>query len=105
MDYADQVLKLSEELRKSKNHYRLFEQLESSACSVPQNIAEGKGRRSDKEYVQFLYIARGSLYESITLLNLFFKRSWISNETLDSFESKAIEIVSMIKGLINSLYK
>ncbi|MBY5958710.1 four helix bundle protein [Membranicola marinus] len=67
------------------------------------NIAEGKGRNSQKEFVQYLYIARGSLYETVTLAILFEKRNWISQEELGKLESDAIEIASMIKGLINSI--
>ncbi|MBI5605158.1 MAG: four helix bundle protein [Deltaproteobacteria bacterium] len=43
-------------------------------------IAEGKGRFSKKEFVQYLYIARGSLYETMTLLEIFKRRNWISHE-------------------------
>jgi len=65
---------------------------------------EGKGRRSKKEFVQFLYISRGSLYEVITLLNIFERRKWITTLKLDQMESEGVEIASMIKGLINSIY-
>jgi len=79
--------------------------LESAVISIPMNIAEGKGRNSDKEYIHFLYIARGSLYETITLLNIFRNRNWISEDKLNEFERAGYEIASMIKGLINSIYK
>ncbi len=66
------------------------------SASVSMNIAEGKGRRSKKEFIQYLYIARGSLYETVTLAILFEKRNWISKEELEKLESEAFEIVSMI---------
>ena len=66
---------------------------------------EGKGRRSKKEFAQYLYISRGSLYESITLLNLFQRRKWISIETMEEMEDEGVEIASMLKGLINSIYR
>jgi len=103
MDFADQVIQLTENLNTDKNHFRLIEQLESSCASVAQNIAEGKGRHTDREFIQFLYFSRASLYETTTLLNLFQKRKWISDITLEKLEEMAFEIVSMIKGLINSL--
>jgi len=103
MDFADQVIHSTENLNTNRNHFRLIEQLESSSASVPQNIAEGKGRNTDREFIQFLYFSRASLYETITLLNLFQRRKWISEITLYKFEEMAFEIVSMIKGLINSL--
>ena len=105
LDYADFIIELSENLNTSGKHFRLIEQLESSASSVPQNIAEGKGRHSKKEFMRFLYISRGSLYETITLLNLFAKRNWISQQQLEKSENMAYEIASMIKGLINAINK
>ncbi|MGK7393410.1 MAG: four helix bundle protein [Candidatus Cyclobacteriaceae bacterium M3_2C_046] len=47
--------------------------------------------------------SKGSLYETVTLSNLFYKRNWISKDKLDEIENEAFEIGSMIKGLINSL--
>ena len=69
------------------------------------NIAEGKGRFSKKEYIRFLYVARGSLYEAVTLLVLFRKRNWISKKTYNELEDKAEEIVKMLMGLIKYLGK
>ena len=105
MDFADSAISVTENLNTPSKHFRLIEQLESSAASVPQNIAEGKGRRTDKEFVQYLYISRGSLYEAITLIYLFERRSWIDQTVVKDLEARALEIARMIKGLINSLYK
>jgi four helix bundle protein len=104
LDLADQVIDTTENLNTNRKHFRLIEQIEGCSASIAQNIAEGKGRRSNKEFIQFLYIARGSLYETVTLLNLFHRRGWIDTDKLDFFEEQAFEIASMIKGLINSLY-
>lgn len=105
MDFVDAVLEIAENISSERKHFRLIEQIESSSTSVPQNIAEGKGRNSQKEFIHFLYIARGSLYETVTLLNIFYRRKWITSETLKTAEAQAFEIASMLKGLINSLYK
>ncbi len=101
--FADHSISLCENLNSTQRHYRLIEQFESSSTSVPMYIAEGKGRNSRKEFTQYLYIARGSLYETVTLAILFEKRNWISKEDLEQLEADAIEIASMIKGLINSI--
>ena len=105
LDFADKVIDITENLNTSSKHFRLIEQIEAASASISQNIAEGKGRRSKKEFVQYLYISRGSLYESITLLNLFERRKWISIETLEEMENDGVEIASMLKGLINSIYR
>ena len=103
MEFADYAISLAENLNSPNKHYRLVEQFESASTSVPMNIAEGKGRNSKKEFIQYLYISRGSLYETVTLAIIFQKRNWISKEDLNKLESDAIEIASMTKGLINSI--
>lgn len=105
VDFADYAISLTENLQSNRKHYRLVEQFESSATSVAMNIAEGKGRHSKKEFIQYLYISRGSLYETVTLAILFSRRNWISKEQLEHLETEAIEIASMLKGLINSIKK
>ncbi|MEA3326755.1 MAG: four helix bundle protein [Chloroflexota bacterium] len=103
LSFADQVFDLIDHLKTSRKHYRLIEQLESAVTSVPMNIAEGKGRNSQKEFMHFLYIARGSLYETLTLLEIFKLRSWITNDQFDNFEMKSNEIAKMINGLIRTI--
>ena len=77
--------------------------MESSATSILMNIAEGKGRYSKKEFIQFLYIARGSLYETIALLIIFRKKNWIDEVQLDELKGSGSEIGRMISSLINSI--
>lgn len=60
------VISLVDGIQTDRKHFRLMEQLEASSTSIALNIAEGKGRYSKKEFIQFLYIARGSLYETVT---------------------------------------
>ena len=67
------------------------------------NIAEGKGRFSQKEFVRYLYIARGSLYETVTLLEIFLRQGWIDNERFGSFKEEAQVIAKVLNGLINSI--
>lgn len=103
VDFAVEVIDTVEEISTARKHYRLLEQIEASSTSVAMNIAEGKGRFSKKEFVQFLYISRGSLYETTTLLEVFRRKKWISDDRHFQVESSAKEIASMIKGLINSI--
>ncbi|MBO06466.1 MAG: four helix bundle protein [Parcubacteria group bacterium] len=69
------------------------------------NIAEGKGRFSKKEFVHFLYIARGSLYETMTLLEIFLKRQWVSQEGFIIVKNETREIAKMFNAFINSIKK
>jgi len=58
---------------------------------------------SSKEFMHFLYIARGSLYETLTLLEVFKLRSWITNDQYDEVESLSNEIAKMINSLIRAI--
>lgn len=101
VDFAVGIVTLLEDVATERKHYRLFEQVEASAASVAANIAEGKGRYSPKEYRQYLYIARGSLYESMTFLEIFRRKQWIDNTVYAQLEKQGKEIAAMLKGLIN----
>lgn len=97
------ILDLVENIETDRKHYRLFEQIESACTSVAMNIAEGKGRYSKKEFVHFLYIARGSLFETVTLLIIFKNRQWITENTLETFKEDASQIGKMLNALINRI--
>jgi len=103
MEFANAVIDLTEHLNSPRQHYRLIEQLEAAAASVPMNIAEGKGRFSKKEFVHFLHIDRGSLYETVTLLNLFQRRDWISMEAMSALEAQSNVLARMLNALIRSI--
>ena len=101
LSFANDVIDLVDNLDTDRKHFRLIEQLEAAVTSIPMNIAEGKGRESRKEYVHFLYISRGSLYETLTLLEIFQMRGWIKPDKFLDLEQKSTEIAKMLKGLIN----
>ena len=101
--FAEKVIRTIDQLQTPRKHYRLIEQLESAATSVAMNIAEGKGRQTTKEFIQFLFIARGSLFEVITLLIIFQNLNWINEETVNKFLPMAEEITKMINSLIKSM--
>ena len=103
LEWADRILTIAENIGTKRTHYRLIEQIESSCTSVPMNIAEGKGRFSKNEFVHFLYIARGSLYETMTLLEIFIKRNWLSQEEFSAVKNETREIAKMLNGFINSV--
>ncbi len=105
VDFAVKVIELVETIDTGRKHYRLLEQIEAASTSVSMNLAEGKGRNSKKEFVQFCYIARGSLYETMTLLEIFKRKGWIFEVKVSSLKSEGIEIASMVKGLINAIRK
>lgn len=101
--FAKNVVTLAEKITTNHKHYRLIEQLESASTSISLNIAEGKGRHSRKEFVQFLYIARGSLYETVTLLIVFHSLNWIDDKQLDELKQSGDEIGKMLSTLITKI--
>jgi S23 ribosomal protein. len=103
IEWSCTIINISEELKTDRKHYRLIEQLESASTSVAMNIAEGKGRYSKKEFVQFLFIARGSLYETVTLLEIFHRQEWLESAIFRKLKSDATEIAKMLNSLINSI--
>ena len=105
MAFANDVIDLVDRLETDRKHYRLIEQLEAAVTSIPMNIAEGKGRESKKEYIHFLHISRGSLYETLTLLEIFQMRNWIKTEAFQKLENQSAEIAKMLNSLINSIVK
>jgi four helix bundle protein len=101
--FAIDVINICEKIDTERKHYRLIEQVESSSTSIAANIAEGKGRYSKKEFIQFLYISRGSLFETVTFLTIFKHKGWITEADLEKFNEKAAEIGKMLSSLINKI--
>ena len=86
-------------------HFRLIGQMEAAAASPAQNIAEGKGRQHKKEFIQFLYIARGSLFEVVTLNHLFRERELFTEAQSLEVRRRCEEIDKKLLGLIKTLRK
>lgn len=105
IEFGTSVISAVERLTAPRNHFRLIEQLEAAATSVAMNIAEGKGRYSKKEFSHFLYISRGSLYETIALLQILLKLQWIDIKSYQNIYADAEEISKMLSGLISSIAK
>jgi len=83
--------------------YGLTNQVRRAAVSVPSNIAEGKGRLSKKEFVQFLSKARGSLLEAQTQLEIAFNLGFLPKSDFDKLEENASEAGRLINGLITKV--
>jgi four helix bundle protein len=102
MDLGEKVFQLLEQVPQDK-HFRLVSQMEGAAISPAQNIAEGKGRQYKKEFIQFLHIAQGSLYEIVTVNEIFHRKGLFSVEEASKVRERCEQIDRKLNGLINSL--
>ena len=101
MDLAEAVYRASAGFPPDER-YGLTGQLRRAIVSIPANIAEGRGKSSRADYVRFLEIARGSLYESETLMQLAARIGMINREALDGLLALSGEIGRLLNGLIRA---
>ncbi|MFA7231910.1 MAG: four helix bundle protein [Victivallaceae bacterium] len=85
--------------------YGLYNQITRAAVSVPSNIAEGAERQTSKEFIQFLFIAKGSVAELRTQVYIAGKLNIISSTDTKYLADEALEISRMLQGLISSIRK
>jgi len=85
--------------------YGLTNQIRRAAVSVPSNIAEGAGRKSNKEFLQFLYYANGSLSELETQLIIANNLKYIDDEQKQIIDNLFYSVFRMLAGLIQSIKK
>lgn len=104
MELVTQVYVVSKRFP-SDELYGLTSQIRRSSVSIPSNIAEGRGRRSTKDFLRFLNIAYGSLAELETQLMIADNLSYLENETANALLKEASRVGRMINGMIASLEK
>jgi len=101
MDIAVDVYKTSERFP-AEERFGLTSQMRRSGVSVPSNVAEGAGRNTKKEFINFLHIAQGSLSELDTQLELSRRLEFIDEDTWKWLDDKLIEEDKVLSGLIRS---
>jgi four helix bundle protein len=82
----------------AEERYGLSSQMKRAAVSIPSNIAEGAGRKGDKEFIQFLYIALGSVAELETQVILSQRLQFV--DSVEEYIKKMEKIKQMLSGLI-----
>ena len=102
MDVAVEVYKVSL-LLPIDEKFNLIHQIKKCAVSIPSNIAEGSGRNSNKEFIQFLGIANGSTFELITQLILAKRLSLVDEEIIQPIINQLVEISNMSFSFQKSL--
>ena len=101
MNLVESVYRCTQSFPKQEQ-YGLTNQIRRAAVSVPSNIAEGKGRSSDRELVQFLNHARGSLYEVQTQLRIASRLRYLQPDSASELDTEAAEVGRLLNGLIRA---
>ncbi len=102
MTFVTEIYKISKEFPKDEA-YGLTSQMRRCAISVPSNMAEGYGRNSTNEYLHFLRIATGSLYELQTQMEISMNLHYLSRDQFDKLYELSREIERMLSSLIRKL--
>ena len=100
--YAHEIYELTC-LERFSRDFSLVDQIRKSSGSVMDNIAEGFDRGGNKEFIQFLYIAKGSLSETKPQLYRAVDRKYVNDIILNEKLIKAEELAKIIGGLISYL--
>lgn len=83
--------------------YSLTKQLRRAAVSIASNIAEGKGRDTDRDLLRFLSMARGSLFEVKTQLVIARELGYLAPDSIKLASAKTDQVGRLLNGLINSV--
>jgi len=96
------IYEVSDKGKFSKD-WSLKDQIRRAGVSIMSNISEGHSRQTDKEFLQFLYIAKGSLAEILSQLYITLDLSYIDKEKFDELHEKVEEVAKLIGGFIRYL--
>ena len=102
MDLTNRIYTFTDEFPKTQQ-YRLTDQMQRSALSIPSNIAEGSRRSTRKDYRNFLIIAYSSGAELETQLELSKMRSYGSSQQLQKILTLLNEVMRMLNKMIQKL--
>jgi four helix bundle protein len=91
------------QILENQKDYNFKSQIQRAAISIMNNIAEGFERKTNKEFVQFLYIAKGSSGEVRSMLYLAFDLKYITKEQFKSMYDEIIIISKMLSNFIKTL--
>jgi four helix bundle protein len=85
--------------------YGIISQIRRAACSVPANIVEGSSRESQRDYLHFLYIARGSLSEAQYFVHLSRRLGYVSDADAERLIGQTKQTFACLHGLIKVVEK
>jgi len=102
IDLSEQIYSASRQFPRRED-FGLTSQLRRAAVSVAANIAEGSGRFHTREFINFLYVSRGSLFEVMTLLTLSLRLTYIAPEEATRLRIKCEGLLAGLSALLKGL--
>jgi four helix bundle protein len=102
VDLAQQIYRVTERFPSSEQ-FGLTSQIRRAAVSIPSNIAEGAARQTKKEFLNFLHIAKGSLSELDTQLEIARRLEYLDQARWETLDERLERIDRMLSGLVRSL--
>ena len=102
MELAEAVYRITQPFPKEEL-FVLTSQARRAVVSIPSNIAEGSGRKSDSEFLQFLSIANGSLRELETQMLLAARIGYLAPTQLDPLQTQMDTVGRLLTGLRKSI--
>ena len=99
MDFVTLIYDITSSFPESEK-FGLANQIRRASVSIPSNIAEGASRQHNKEFIQFLYVAFGSLNEVETQYTIALNLGFIDKEVYSKLEESKNDIGKMLSGLI-----
>ena len=104
VDFAITVMNNLTGQQKGNHHQHIIQEVETSAIHIATAIAKGKGYASKHDFTHHLYQSRGSVYETMTLLEILKRKHIISDNQFADFDSAGQKLTAMLSGLIKSIY-
>ena len=99
-DFAVRVYRLALPLLPAEEKWSLGQQLRRSAQSIPANLAEGHGRYYYQDAIRYCYIARGSLEETLSHLDLAYRLNYLPDDLFQGLVQEGEHVARLINGYI-----
>lgn len=103
VDLYNQVYQLTKNMDEIRHNYSLIDQLKRAALSISNNIAEGFGRHTDKDFLRFLNIANGSCFEVESMIIVMSRVQIISEGIYDQLMTLVLHVRKTLSGLMKYL--
>jgi four helix bundle protein len=104
MQFAGDVIESMSMINNNGYHQEILQHTERSAAGIAAAIAMGKSYSSKHDFARHLYQARGSLYQTMTQLDLLKRKGVITGEKFTEFDTTGNQLTAMLTALIKSIY-